>query len=81
MLHGPLRLNERVRMLVQLHVEPRVIEISCLGLIDGLFTRLILCELILIVKRLVEMGCLIVCDASGALSLDQVNRVICEVMR
>jgi len=79
-LNGPLRLDGQVRMLVQFHVEFRVVQIKFLSLIDGLFSRMILWELILIVKRLVEMGCLIVGDASGALPLNRVNCIVREVL-
>lgn len=79
-LNGPLRLDGQVRMLVQFHVESRIVQIKFLSLIDGLFSRMILWWLILIVERLVEMGCLIIGDASGALSLHRVYCVVCEVL-
>ena len=69
MLNGPLSLNRQVRMLVQFHVESRVVKIKLLSLIDRLFSRMILWLLILIVERLVEMGCLIIGDVSSAIDV------------
>ena len=79
MLDRSLWLDGQVGMLVQFHVKFRICKF--LPLIDGLFSRIILSKIILIVKRLVEMGRLIIGDASGALPLNRVNSIVGKILR